>query len=89
MLVGRNKFPPGNDANYRKIDRNVDEGNRDHTCDDRAGDGATGITHLLADVADVVVTEVVKDRNASGGPEAKQKADGEIKCARRKIKGQS
>ena len=58
------------------IDRliaDVDQRDRDGADEDRARDDAAGILDLVADVADVVVAEVVVDADARRGAEAERK----------------
>src|SRR5437870_13005718 len=64
MLVPGNKLSPGNNTDNRKIDRQVNKGHGKHTDDDRARYGPAWILHFIADVTDVVITQVVINADA-------------------------
>src|SRR2546430_13913483 len=85
MIGGRNELPPPRHANDRTIDPDVDDGNGDGADHDRPWNDAPRIAHFVADVADVVVAEVVVDTNASCRAKAEEKSEREVESARRKV----
>ena len=72
MIGGRNELPPRHHANDRKIDPDVDDGNGDGADHDRPWNDAPRIAHFVADVADVVVAEVVVDPDPGGRAQAEE-----------------
>ena len=84
--VGRNELPPRHDADYREIDRQIDRRDAHDAEQDRARDHTRRILDFVADVADVVVPQVVVDADAGGGAQPDEKADREIERARGKSK---
>src|SRR5437016_12170053 len=86
VLVPGNKLSPGNHPNNRKIDGQINNGHGNHTDDDRARYGPARILYLIADVTDVVITEIVVDADARGGAESEKESERESKRTWRKIK---
>ena len=86
MLVPGNKLSPGNHPNNRKIDGQINNGYGNDTDDDRARYGPARILYFIADVTDIVITEVVVNAHAGGGAETEKESNRKCKCARRKIK---
>src|SRR5262245_28029640 len=56
---GGHELAPGNYADDRKVDCDVDRRDCDHTDDDRARNRPTRIFDLVADIADVVIAEII------------------------------
>src|SRR6266852_3617858 len=86
MPVPGNELSPGNNTDNRKIDSQVNNGHGNHTDDDRARYGPAWILHLIADVTDVVITQVVVNADARGGAETEKESERKRKCTRREIK---
>src|SRR5690349_18857212 len=61
MLFGRDKLTPRHHAYHREVYGDVNQRHGDHADDDRARNGASGFLNLVADVADVVIAEIVED----------------------------
>ena len=61
LLLGRDELAPGHHPDHREIDREINRGDGDRADQDRAGDDPARIAHLVADVADIVIAEVVAD----------------------------
>src|SRR5689334_1225693 len=61
MLVGWDKLTPRHHAYHREVYGDVDQRHGDHADDDRARNGASGFLNLVADVADVVIAEIIED----------------------------
>ena len=87
MRVGRNELPPRHDSDYREIDRQINRRDAHDAEQDRTRDRASRILDFVADVADVVVPEVVVDADAGGSAQPDEKTDREIERARGKIEG--
>src|SRR5215510_7412624 len=79
------EFAPRNNADDRKVDRDVDRRDRDHADDDRARDRPSGIFDLVADVADVVIAQVIVDADLRSRAESEQKSGREVERAGWKI----
>src|SRR5215510_4075791 len=79
------EFAPRNYADDRKVDRDVDRRDRDHADDDRARDRPSGISDLVADVADVVIAQVIVDADPRSRAESEQKPGREVERAWWKI----
>ena len=86
VLVPGNKLSPGDNTNNRKIDGQVNNGHGNYTDNDRARYGPARILHFIADVTDVVITEVVVDADARGGAKTEKESERKRKCTRREIK---
>src|SRR6266540_1393346 len=67
------EFAPRNNADDRKVDRDVAHRDRDHAYDDRARDCPSGIFDFVADVADVVIAQVIVDADPRSRAESEQK----------------
>src|SRR6266478_4259322 len=78
VRFGRYELPPRYDADDREVDAEIDHGNRCGADEDRARDDAARIAHLVADVADVVITQVVVDPDAGGRAQAEEETDREV-----------
>ena len=85
MRVGGNELAPGHHADDREVDGEIEDRDRDDADQDRTRNHASGILDFVADVADVVVAEIVIDADSRRGAEAKQKADREVERAGRKV----
>ena len=85
LRLGGDELPPWHDADDREIDRQVDHRHRRRADQDGSRDDAARILHLVADVADVVVAEVVVNADPRRGAETDEKADRERERARREI----
>src|SRR5262245_1288631 len=83
--LGGREFAPRNNADDRQVDRDVDRRDRDHADDDRARDCPSGIFDLVADVADVVIAQVIVDADPRSRAESEQKPGREVERAWRKI----
>src|SRR5207237_6587602 len=79
------ELPPRNDADDRKVDSDIDDGDGDGADHDRSRNDSTRVLHLVADIADVVVAEVVVDPDAGRGAESKEETQREIERAGREI----
>src|SRR5215470_11136863 len=84
-LIGWRKFAPWNCADDRKVDCYIDNRDRDHADNDRAGDCPSGIFDLVADVADVVIAQVIVYADPRSRAESEQKPGREVERAWRKI----
>src|SRR3989442_9335149 len=87
VLVPGNKLSPVNNSNDRKIDGQVNDGHGNHTDDDRSRYGPARILHFIADVTDVVITQVIVNADARGGAETEKESQRKRKCTWREIKG--
>ena len=64
MRLRRNEIPPRHHADDGQVYRHVDQRHRDCAEQDRAWNDATGVLDFIADVADVVIAEVIVDADA-------------------------
>ena len=87
MRIVRNELPPRDDADDREIDRDVDQRHHDRADQNRPWDHSARILHFVADVADVVVAEVVVRAHARRRAEAEQEAEREVEGAGREVEG--
>ena len=71
-----------------RLMRDVDERDGDDADHDRPRNHAPGIPDLVADVADVVVAQVVVDADARRRAQAEEEAEREVERARRKIESE-
>src|SRR5215510_4791673 len=83
--LGGREFAPRNNADDRKVDRDVDRRDRDHADNDRARDCPSGIFDLVADVADVVIAQVIVDADPRSRAESEQESGREVERAWWKI----
>src|SRR6266513_2304333 len=87
MRIGRDEVPPRDDADNREIGREVDHRDRYRADENRPWDDPTGILDFVADIADVVVAEVVVDAEPRRGAEAHEETQGETERARWEVEG--
>src|SRR5437667_9892059 len=87
MRVGRDEVPPRDDPDNREINREVDHGNRYRADENRPWDDPTGMLDFVADIADVVVAEVVVDADPRRGAEAHEETQGETERTWWKVEG--
>ena len=71
--ISGNEAAPRHNADDREIDADVDHRDRHGAHQNRPRDHPAGILHLVADVADIVVAEVVVNANARRGAKSEQK----------------
>ena len=82
---GRHELAPRHDADDREVDAEVDHRDGGGADQDRPRDHAARVAHLVADVADVVVAEVVVDPDARRGAEPEEEAEREVERAGREV----
>ena len=86
MFPRWHELPPRYDTNDREVDPDVDERDGDCTHQDRSRNDTSRVLHLVADVADVVIAEVVVDADPSRRAQPEKESEREIERARREIK---
>ena len=88
ILVGQRallqRFLPRHDADDREVHRHVQQHNHDDREDHRAGNRFLRLANFFAQMADVVVAQVVVNGHARGGSQAHQKTLIDVERARRK-----
>src|SRR6185369_177348 len=86
MLFRRHKLPPRHHADNREVYRDVDERDGDYADDYRTRDGPSRLFHLVTDVTDVVVAEVIENADSRRRAQTQEEAQRKIERARRKVK---
>src|SRR6266850_6006892 len=81
----RHELAPRHDPDDREIDRHVNQRHRHRAQQDRAWNHAARILYFVADVADIVVAQVIVDADARRRAKPQEKADGEVERPRREI----
>src|ERR1051326_1905008 len=89
MLFGRHELAPRYDANDGEVYSDVDHCDGDDADDHRARNRSSRLLHFVADVTDVVITQVVEDADPRRGTQTEEEAEREIERARRKVKSDS
>ena len=78
LIPGGHELAPGDDADDREVDQQIDDRDEDDADQDRARDHPRRILDLVADVADVVVAEIIVDadsrRRARGRSETRARS---------------
>src|SRR5687767_15094377 len=87
MLGGGDEFAPRHYADDRQVDADVDDRDGDSADEDRPWNYAARVAHLVADVADVVIAQIVVDPDARCRAQPEEEAEREIERARGKVEG--
>src|SRR5206468_11524893 len=89
MISGRHELPPRNDTDDREVHPYVDDGDGDGADQNRPRDDASRVADLVADVAHVVIAEVVVDPDARRRTESEEESQREVERAGWKIEGET
>src|SRR4030095_72520 len=79
MVGSGDKLSPGNDTDDRQIDQDVDDRDKNNADQDGARYDPSRILHLIADVADVIVAQIVVNADARGRAKADKKSERKVK----------
>jgi len=82
-----NKLSPRYNSDDGQIDAKIDDGNKNDTNYDGARDSASGLSHLVTDITDIVISQVVVNTDPRGGAQAKKKAQRKVESSGREIEG--
>src|SRR5690242_5501001 len=84
MLICRHELAPRYDADDREVDPDVDDRDGDGADQNRTRDHPTRFPYFVADIADIVIAQVIVDTDSRRRAESEEEAEREVEGAGRK-----
>ena len=85
VAISRNKFFPWHYANDGKIHANINDRDSDQADQNRSRNNAAGFFDFVADVTNIIVTEIIINADPRGRAKPEKKTERELEAIRREI----